>query len=194
MICIACWTVSKQSISPGLKTKSGSIQSIAAKTEILIQAYTGRMSEPPVWIVPSLARLGSELTSIVEDFDEGTRGTYFAGWKQIPKPSYDKKRKSALGLKTHGKGGKLNLPKGRVEVCVTKIDFSILIGQDYGMKMLTEDGKTIYFLGESDRLEMCARIKKDKKIKFTAEFTRKLHKGKYVPCVKNLANIQAVLT
>ena len=164
-----------------------------SKSEIIIEAYTGRNLDPPVWIVSPLARLGSDLTSIVERFDEGTRGTYFAGWKQIPQSSYDSKRKKELGLKTSSKSDKLYMPKGRVEVSVTKIDFSVLIGQDYGMKMLTEDGITIYFVGESDRLEMCAKIKKDKKIKFTAEFTKKLHKGKYVPCVKNLSDIQAVL-
>ena len=164
-----------------------------SKSEIIIEAYTGRITEAPIWIVPPLAKLGSDLTSIVERFDEGTRGTYFAGWKQIPQPSYNKKRKRELGLQTSSKGEKLYLPEGRVEVSVTSIDFSILIGQDYGMKMRTEDGKTIYFIGESDRLEMCAKIKKDKKIKFTAEFTKKLHKGKYVPCVRNLSDIQAVL-
>jgi len=114
-----------------------------SRTEIIIEAFTGRISDPPVWIAPPLAKLGSDLTSIVERFDEGTRGTYFAGWKQIPRPSYDKKRKKELGLKPSTKGDKLYMPEGRVEVSVTKIDFSILIGQDYGMKMLTEGGKTI---------------------------------------------------
>ena len=164
-----------------------------SKTEVLIEAYTGRIADPPSWIIPPLVRLGSDLTSIVESFDEGTRGTYFAGWKQIPQLSYEKKKKRELRQKSSSKGNRLYMPKGRVEITVTKIDFSILIGQDYGMKMLTEDGRTIYFIGESDRLEMCAKIKKDKKIKFTAEFTKKLHRGKYVPCVKNLTDIQAVL-
>lgn len=189
-------------LGPELSTSvvdSFDIESLSRrKRNVYLDVLTGSSPEPPTWIGPPLAALGAQLVSVTETFDEGRRSTFFAGKKakKVSRAQYEKWRQEALGLsKKRSRAGGLYLPKGRVQVVATVKDITARASRHwcYGyIKMLTDDGKTIYYEGENERLITCARIKRDKKLRFTARFNKGSHGGRPAPFTQDPQDIEVI--